>query len=284
MTVAAVIYSRNEADLLKACLPAVIGFDEVVVCDMQSTDTTRELAASAGARVVEVPDARVIEEVRQLGLDATGCDWVLFVDADEILPVGFDVHVRSMITADEQIVAYRLRYANVAFGRVLRHTLVGSAKYSLMRRDSSHFPHPGQAHIPPDFDGPVRDAPLDVPLILHMNFREVAQMTEKTLRYAADARGDAALLQPLALLRELMRASIFSGSWRDGYAGVAVSTSAVFGRWYSAALTAEREHRLTGDLPPRERIRLSVASRVQRLVVAVRRRGRAVLPRRGHRP
>jgi hypothetical protein len=265
MTVSAVIYSRDEAELLRACLPAVTGFDEVLVCDMQSSDDTVEVAGAAGARVVAVPDARVIEEVRQLGLDNATSDWVLFVDADEILPAGFAEQVRGMITAAGQdgTVGYRLRYSNVAFGRTLRHTLVGSAKFSLMRRDATRFPQPGRAHIPPEFDGPTRDAPATVASILHLNFRGAEQMTEKTMRYAKDSRGDLALLKPTGLARELIRSTIFNGSWRDGYAGAAVSTSLVFGRWYGALLAAEREGTLDSDLPRDEQRRLTAMSRTQ---------------------
>jgi hypothetical protein len=291
--VAVVIFSRNEADLLRSSLPAATGYDELIVCDMQSSDDTVDVARAAGARVVDVPDARVIEDVRQLGLDAVQSDWVLFVDADEILPTDFADHVRSLITtADaEGIVAYRLRYANVAFGRTLRHTLVGSAKYSLMRRVATRFPSPGRAHIPPEFDGPQRDAPPSVPPILHLNFRTASQMTEKTLRYAADAEGDLALLRPLGLLRELLRAIVFSGSWQDGYAGTAVTTSAVMGRWYAALLAAERRQMLGAPLPAAERRALGALRRAHQAVMRARRRGgelagrlRGLPPRSSKRP
>lgn len=281
MTVSAVIYSRNEADLLRVCLPAIAGFDEILLCDMQSSDDTVEVAETAGARIVAVPDARVIEEVRQLGLDHATGEWVLFVDADEILPPRFADRVREIVdaAAEDGTVAFRLRYTNVAFGRTLQHTLVGSAKYSLMRRDAARYPHPGRAHQPPLFDGPKRDAPSLVPPILHLNFRTVEQMTEKTMRYAETAAGEPDLLKPTGLLRALMRATVFSGSWRDGYAGVAVSTSAIVGRWYAALLALEREGELTGDLPPREQRYLRTLGHVQAWAVRWRRRLRRLVPR-----
>jgi hypothetical protein len=245
---------------------------------MQSSDDTVALAKMANARVVEVPDARVIEEVRQWGLDAATTDWVLFVDADEILPPGFAEHVRRMTESDEtdQTVAYRLRYSNVAFDRVLRHTLVGSAKYSLMRRGFAHYESPARAHIPPVFDGLVRDAPQEVPPVLHLNFRSAAQMTEKTLRYAADHEGEIDLLRPSRLLRELLRASVFSGSWADGYAGSAVATSSIFGRWYGALLTADQSGLLKQDLPESETRRLRSLSRLQKTLLGLRDRLRGI--------
>ncbi|NNC11869.1 glycosyltransferase [Planctomonas sp. JC2975] len=281
MTVAAVVYSRNEADLLPPCLAALTGFDEVIVCDMQSTDDTVGVAERAGARVVEVPDARVIEEVRQRGLDAAGTSWVMFVDADEILPPGFSAHVRRMIASADSdgTVAYRLPYANVAFGRPLHSTLVGSAKYSLMSRSGVRFPTPGRAHVPPDFDGPVKDAPPSVPQILHLNFRGAEQTVEKTLRYSPDVAGESSLLTPTGLIRALLRATVFSRVWADGYAGVAVATATVFGRWYAALLRAERAGILGDDLPARELRRLSSASRWQEAAIRSRETVRSVTRR-----
>lgn len=272
VSVSAVIYSRNEADLLRTSLAAAVGFDEVIVCDMQSTDDTVALARHASARVEAVPDARVIEEVRQHGLDVATSDWVLFVDADEILPPGFSGHLRRIIAAgtDAGIVAFRLRYSNVAFGRTLQHTLVGSAKYSLMRTDSARFPSPGIAHVPPVFSGPVSDAPSEVPPILHLSFRTAGQLTEKALRYADASRGDLDLLRPTRLVREVLRHTVFGGTWRDGYAGSVVSTSIVFGRWYEALLTAERKGLLDTQLPPREQRRLLAASRAHAVVTRTR--------------
>jgi hypothetical protein len=207
-----------------------------------------------------------------MGLDAAQSTWVLFVDADEILPPEFALHVRSMISAAEagNIVAYRLRYTNLAFGRTLHSTLVGSAKYSLMLASATRFPHTGRAHVPPQFDGQVSDAPNTVPDILHLNFRGAEQTVEKTMRYARDMDGEPSLLTPTGLIRELARATIFGGVWKDGYAGVAVATSAVVGWWYAAFLRAERAGVLGEELPPREVRRLRMVSRWHAAGVLVR--------------
>lgn len=272
VTVSAVVYSRNEARLLQPCLDALTGFDEVLVCDMESSDDTVEVARAVGARIVDVPDARVIEEVRQLGLDAAQSDWVLFIDADEILPARFADHVRAMIASAERdgTVAFRLRYTNVAFDRELQHTLMGSAKFSLMRRRAAYYAHPRRAHRPPQFDGPVRDAPPTTPPILHLNFRSVEQMVEKTLRYAPDLPADDKLLKPTGLVRELLRETVFSGTWRDGYAGTAVATSSVVGRWYGALLAAQQRELLTSDHPPAELRRVAALTRAHAASIRLR--------------
>ena len=83
-----VINTYNAARHLATVLEAVKGFDEVLVCDMESTDNTFEIAKSYGCRVVIFPKGahRIVEPARQFAIDQARCPWVLVVDADEIVP------------------------------------------------------------------------------------------------------------------------------------------------------------------------------------------------------
>jgi hypothetical protein len=275
-TVTAVVYSRDEADLLRDCLPLRAGFDEVVVCDMASTDDTAAVAQAHGARVVPVPDAPVVEEVRQRGLDAATSDWVLFVDADEHLPAGYLDTLRPVLDAPadggpDDVVAVRLRYDNAAFGRMLAHSLQGSAKFALLRRGRVRYAEPALAHVPPVLDGRGIDAPEQVPPIAHLNFRTIDQTTEKILRYAANNPDRFARIDdPVALLRELARTTVFSGAWRDGRAGFAVAALHTFGQLSGSLVTAERTGTLAQDLPRRSTRLLGAVEGAQRAVVSAR--------------
>ena len=54
---------------------------ELIVCDNNSTDRTREIAAAAGARVVFEP-INQISRARNAGAAVASGDWLVFVDAD----------------------------------------------------------------------------------------------------------------------------------------------------------------------------------------------------------
>lgn len=267
----AVTFSRNEAYLLPACLSRLTEFDEILVCDMQSSDTTVAVATSCGARVVTVPFAPVIELVRQQAIDAVDTEWVLFVDADEHVPPGWRA---SLALADipPEIAGVRLRYDNVGFGVPLAYTLKGSAKYALLRSDLTHY-EDGRAHTPPRFTGPVIDAPPSVPSILHLNFRDVRQSVEKTLRYAdSDPRGVELFANPLQFAREVVRDVVAGGAWRDGRAGVTVVTMSAFGRFYAAALEWERRGYDDPGWRPATRWALALGGVLHRLLTSLRRR------------
>ena len=56
--------------------------DEIVIADTGSTDRTRELAASFGARVVEFPWCDDFGAARNASLEQATGRWVLWLDAD----------------------------------------------------------------------------------------------------------------------------------------------------------------------------------------------------------
>jgi tetratricopeptide (TPR) repeat protein len=77
---------RDEEQMLPRCLEAVAGaIDELVILDTGSTDGTVEIARSFGARVIEHRWTGSFAEARNASFDAAGGDWLMYLDADEVL-------------------------------------------------------------------------------------------------------------------------------------------------------------------------------------------------------
>ena len=85
--ISVVINTYNAAAMLEEVIRAAEGFDEVLVCDMESTDDTVAIAERLGARVVTFPkaDHKSAEPARTFAIQSALCPWVLVVDADEII-------------------------------------------------------------------------------------------------------------------------------------------------------------------------------------------------------
>ena len=72
--------------MLPRCLTAVKdAVDEIVIVDTGSTDRTVEIARSFGARVIEQPWTGSFSDARNTSFDAATSDWVMYLDADEVL-------------------------------------------------------------------------------------------------------------------------------------------------------------------------------------------------------
>lgn len=77
---------KNEEEMLGKSLQALAAFvDEIVVYDTGSTDTTREIARNAGVRVVEGYWDDDFGAARNRALEHCRGEWVLNVDADEVV-------------------------------------------------------------------------------------------------------------------------------------------------------------------------------------------------------
>ena len=77
---------RDEEQTLPQCLAAVAGVvDEIVVVDTGSTDATIEIARSFGAHVIEREWTGSFADARNVSFAAAAGDWLMYLDADEVL-------------------------------------------------------------------------------------------------------------------------------------------------------------------------------------------------------
>jgi tetratricopeptide (TPR) repeat protein len=77
---------RNEEEFLERCIrSARKAVDEIIVVDTGSEDNTIEIARKSGARVYSHPWENDFSKARNFSLDYATGDWVLYLDADEIL-------------------------------------------------------------------------------------------------------------------------------------------------------------------------------------------------------
>lgn len=85
--ISVVINTYNAEQHLEAVLKSVTGFDEIVICDMESTDHTVEIAQRYGCKIVTFPKAnhKSAEPARTFAIQSATSKWVFVVDADELV-------------------------------------------------------------------------------------------------------------------------------------------------------------------------------------------------------
>lgn len=165
------IIAFNEEERLPACLASVAFADEIVVVDSHSTDRTRELAAAAGARVIERPFPGHVEQKNFAAAQARGA-WVLSLDADERLSAALAEEIQRVLAADDpRYVAWEMPRCTWYLGRWIRHgAWYPDRKLRLWRRGHAQW----RGRNPHDHafaDGPVGRLRGD---LLHLSYRDVA--------------------------------------------------------------------------------------------------------------
>lgn len=100
-TLSVIMIVKNEAACLGACIESARAIaDEIVIADTGSTDATIEVAESNGARVFSIPWNNDFAEARNRSMAAATGDWLLHLDADEMLDPDGACRVRELVDND----------------------------------------------------------------------------------------------------------------------------------------------------------------------------------------
>jgi len=177
----AIVLTKNEADNIAGCL-ATLGFAaQRLVLDCGSTDGTRELAAAAGAKVIE----RAFDDFssqRNFALAQAATDWVLMIDADERVPAALASEITAALAsaAPDSPAAWRLKRNNLYLGRPLRFCGAGRDEVvRLFRRGQVEYAN--LVHETPRVAGAV--ARLRTPLE-HHTARTLGESLQKLAQYS----------------------------------------------------------------------------------------------------
>ena len=96
IVISAVVLAKNEAVRIRECLDSLAWADEIIVVDNNSEDNTVEIAQKTGATVV-TSNATNFSILRTIGMDAAKGEWVLYVDADEIVSTPLELEICRLL-------------------------------------------------------------------------------------------------------------------------------------------------------------------------------------------
>lgn len=249
--VSAVILTRNEEALIERCLRNVRDVvDDIVVVDSCSTDRTREIATRMGARVVEQAWLGWIRQ-RALGIQLAEHDWVLILEADEIVTPLLAASIRQALATPMD--------ANDGYAIDRRDDFLGALLPSMRRRSKRRnfvrlFNRTRSAYDPTlkihdEVRVPGRTFQLDGILIHWRGFTIVEQVARYT-HYAPleadvmEARGDRVGILSL-IWRPFLRfgwSYVVCGGFRLGARGFAHALMVASSEYLRFAAVWERQH------------------------------------------
>ncbi|GMV91158.1 MAG: hypothetical protein AMXMBFR82_09360 [Candidatus Hydrogenedentota bacterium] len=100
-TLSVVMIVKNEAHCLGECLESIRAIaDEIVIGDTGSADETAAIARGFGARVITIEWHNDFAEARNAVLHAATGDWLLHLDADEVVDPENARRIRELVDVD----------------------------------------------------------------------------------------------------------------------------------------------------------------------------------------
>lgn len=227
------VIACNEAERLPRCLDSVCFADEiVVVVDARSRDATETIARARGARTTVHPYAGNVAQ-KNVALDLATGDWVLALDADEVVTPALAHELQAVLAAGPAQDGFELSRLTHHLGRWIRHgDFFPDWQLRLFRRAHGRWqgvdPH-GRV------GGIERIARLHGELE-HWSYRDLADQIERIQEFsrvqarALHAAGRRARVVDLVLRppARFLRAYVLRQGFRDGMPGLVIAVATAF--------------------------------------------------------
>lgn len=174
------IIAHNEQDRLPPTLAKIQDIAaEIVLINSVSTDTTIEVAKSFGATVYTEKFKGYVEQKNSLIPKCTQ-DWILFLDADEVLNDELKKSIVKVIKEDRHC-SYEMNRLTFYLGKLLKHAWQPNYRLRLVRRDSNPRWTGEIVHEALESNNPVERLPG---YIIHYSYRNIHDHFTRTINYA----------------------------------------------------------------------------------------------------
>ncbi|OOF39368.1 glycosyltransferase [Rodentibacter mrazii] len=122
-TISVAMIVKNEGQDLALCLETVKDWvDEIIILDSGSTDNTKEVALSYGAKFYENTDWPGFGRQRQIAQQYVTSDYVFWLDADELVTPELRQSIQRAIQQNPENTVFEVPRISEVFGRKIRHS------------------------------------------------------------------------------------------------------------------------------------------------------------------
>ena len=148
--ISVVINTYNSERYLDRVLSSVKDFDEIVICDMHSTDRTLKIAAQYNCRIIYHEKCEIVEPARNFAIQSASHPWILLIDSDEVVPKPLQRYLYQLIKEKRNVQGVWLARKNFIKGHFL-HGKYPDYNMRFFRKDSVEwFPY---VHSRPKVNG-----------------------------------------------------------------------------------------------------------------------------------
>lgn len=120
-TISISITTYNEEENIGRLLENIKDFaDEIIIIDGQSKDKTVQIARKYTKNIFIVPNNLNLNVNKQKGIKKCKSDWILYLDADEILESELKLEIKKIIENTNKT-GFNIPRKNIIFGKWIRH-------------------------------------------------------------------------------------------------------------------------------------------------------------------
>ena len=176
-----IIIAKNEEANIRRCLESVQWADQIVVLDSGSVDNTFDIAKEFTPEVFKT-DWKGYGVQKQRALSCAKHDWVLNIDADEVVDVGLKHEILDAIDSDVAD-AYRIPIRMIFYGKQLQYSASPTRHIRLFKREGARY-SADTVHEKVLMPDGARVEQLRLP-ILHQSYRDITHAMYKINRYSS---------------------------------------------------------------------------------------------------
>lgn len=179
--ITALIITYNEIGYIEKCLESVSFVDEIIVVDSYSTDGTYEyLLEHPKVKVIQNPFENFTAQ-KSFALKQAKNDWVLFLDADEVVPTSLKDEILNTVASQNDVVAYWFYRQFMFQNEKLRYSGWQTDKnYRLFRKSKAKFSDRRIVHETLDVDG---KSGILTEKLIHFCYKNYEDYKSKMLSY-----------------------------------------------------------------------------------------------------
>jgi glycosyltransferase involved in cell wall biosynthesis len=242
MKLSVTIAVKNEERKIKDCLESIKWADEIVVYDDASEDRTVEICKRYTNNIFINDSKGDFHINKNLAIDKAAGEWILSIDADEIIPPELAEEIRSVInTPNNNMLGYILNRRNYFLGKWIR----GCGWYPdpiirLFRKGATVWPTSKQGiHNTPKINDKSRVGCFTNDFI-HYSYYSFEQYFDKfnlyTTQLAIEQQYKGNIITPMNFLKHFffkpclyfLRKYFLLGGYKDGFRGFFISLSSGF--------------------------------------------------------
>ena len=241
--ISVVINTYNAEQHLQAVINSAKGFDEILVCDMESTDRTVDIAKENACRVVtfERRNHTIVEPARQFAIEQAQYTWVLVLDADELVSDALREYLYTHIKRTNCEEGLYIPRKNYFMGRLM-HAAYPDYILRFFKKEVTHWP--AIIHAAPVVQGRVIKIPHNRKELAfeHLANDSIATLCRKINVYSDNemekrAHKHYGIMSLLGRpLFRFFRSYVLKGGFRDGVPGF---IHAVWDAVYQFAIVAK---------------------------------------------